>query len=160
METATQTRSGIVFGREQYDESAWSADIMLRHWQELGHAPDLPLAPDFAMYAMMSEANKLRIYTARVDEQLIGYAVFLIGNDVLVKERVNAVCNLLYLEDSYRRGFTGYNLMKFANEALIDEGVVAISHCVSNRNQNLSILLERMGFRKQEEIWVLPVRGR
>jgi len=158
VEAATQTSTGIVFAREDYNESAWSAEIMLRHWQELGHSPDLPLAPDFSMYAALAAANRLRIYTARIDETLIGYVVFLLGIDVFIQSKIQAVCNLLYLDHDYRRGWTGYTLMKFANEQLLLDGVSSISHCVSDKNPSLGILLSRMGFRKQEEIWILPVR--
>lgn len=126
---------------------------MLKHWQELGHSPDLPLAPDFAMYAMLSEANRLRIFTARVGEMLIGYAVFLLGYDVFIKTKLQAVCNLLYLDGEYRRGWTGSHLLKFANRELREEGVASIVHCVNKNNARLSILLERLGARKQEEIW-------
>lgn len=149
----------VKFGRETYDEKAWSADIMLRHWQELGHSPELPLAPDFAMYALLDSADRLRIYTARIDDQLIGYAVFLLSPDLFIKDKIQASCNLLFLESDYRRGWLGYNLMKFANEQLVLDGVSAIWHCLSNRNHGLSILLERMGFRKMEELWLLPVRA-
>lgn len=149
----------IVFAREDYDEASWSGDIMLKHWQELGHSPDLPLTPDFALYRTLADANRLRIFTVRLDELLLGYAVFLLGVDTLTKEKIQAVCNVLYLEPAYRRGWTGYNLMKFANESMeINDGVSAISHCLSVRNPSLSILLERMNFRKEEEVWTLRIR--
>lgn len=156
MEAATQIETGIAFAVEPYDEAAWSGDLMLKHWAELGHSPDLPLAPDFSMYQMLSDANRLRIYTARVGDMLIGYAVFLLGVDVFIKTKMQGVCNLLYLDPGYRRGWLGMNLLKFANRQLREDGVGAIVHCVNKNNARLGLMLERLGARKQEEIWSFP----
>jgi hypothetical protein len=151
-----EVSNAIQFAREPYDKDAWSSEIMVKHWLELGHSPDLPLAPDFEMYALIDQANKLRIYTVRVGEMLVGYAVFLLAPDMFVKSRLQAVCNLVYLEWEYRRGYTGTNLLKFANRELRDEGVGMVSHVVNERNPGLSILLKRMGAHKSEEIWTFP----
>lgn len=132
---------------------------MLRHWQELGYSNNVSPAPDFEMYSELAKADRLRIYAVRLEELLLGYAVFFIVPDPLMKDRIVAINNLLWLDHAYRRGFTGTHLMKYANQQLQEAGCDAVSYLVNPRFPALSILLERLYFKRTTEVWEKDLKG-
>lgn len=165
VETAEQTTkhqpvAGITFACEPYSAATWNPDMMMQHWRELGHSPDVPLTPNFAAYEAVNKAGLLKIYTARVDGLLVGYAIYMLGPDLFVADRMYALQNVLFIEYEYRRGWTLAQLMKFANRDLVEGGVTAVNYCCNARAPGLSLILERLGARKEEEVWTMRMRGK
>lgn len=150
----------ITFARETFEAFAPNVEILLRHWQELGHSENAPFAPDFLTWATLEDLGRLKIFTTRIDDLLIGYAVFILVPDPISKDRMIAVNALLWLDHAYRRGFVGINLMKFANEQLSDDGAEAVNYIVNSKFPALSILLERSQFERTSEIWEKQLRRR
>ena len=52
--------------------------LLIRHHAELAAYSDIPLDPDYNFYERANKMGFLRIYSARKDGELIGYALFTI----------------------------------------------------------------------------------
>ena len=117
--------------------------LLDKHWEEIAHFHDIALDPNYAMYRKAEEAGKLRVFTARKDGALVGYAVFITGN-LHYQSTSTAMQDILFLLPEHR-GFTGYRLIKFADSELAKEGVQITYHHVKVAH-DFGPLLERMGY--------------
>src|SRR5690349_2940560 len=72
--------SKLVCQEESMDQCQSSVASMLNdHWNEVAlHKSHIPLAPNWSAYKHLEDAGVLRIFTAREDGALVGYAVFLV----------------------------------------------------------------------------------
>lgn len=94
------------------------------HWQEIAiNKQKIKLNPHWDAYQELEKENQLRIYTARENQNLVGYFVLIIGMNLHYKDHVFAVNDVLYLHKDWRRGLTGVKLVKFAEKCLKKEGV-------------------------------------
>jgi GNAT superfamily N-acetyltransferase len=118
--------------------------LLEKHWQEIAHFKDIPLAPNWAGYEAAEKAGSLRIYTARKDE-LIGYGVFFIGNMHYATTKI-ATQDILFLLPEHRQGGVGYRLIRFCDEQLNAEGAQAVYHHVKHEVCDFGPLLKRMGY--------------
>jgi len=118
--------------------------LLIQHWQEIAHFKDIPLDPDWHMYAAADDADKLRIYTARDSVfELAGYAIFILGN-MHYKSTKTAHQDIVFLRPEHR-GFAGFRLLRFADQELSNEGIEVVYHHVKAAH-NFGPLLERMGY--------------
>jgi len=65
---------------EELLSATWDemAPLMLAHWREIAHYPDIELDPDKEGYALAESAGLVRFYTARADGRLVGYVIFFV----------------------------------------------------------------------------------
>lgn len=138
----------IVYRRESLEDSYPDSYALLRkHWEEIGHYPDIPLEVDEVKYAQMEAAGMLRIYTARVDGMiLIGYAVFIVSNNPHYASSKQASQDVLFVDPDWRLGRVGIRLVKFAEQMLVGEGVQVVMHHVKAKHLALAEILERGGY--------------
>ena len=126
--------------------------LLQEHWQEIAQYPDIPLSPDLEQYHFAEACGQLRIFTARLKGELIGYAIYLIAPALHYSKSLQAKQDVLYLKPEHRKSFTGMRLITFADESLRKDRVQVVFHHVKAAH-NFGPLLERMGYELSELIY-------
>jgi hypothetical protein len=141
------------FQRERFlDVVKEAAPLLVRHWKEIAHYQDIVLDPDVSAYHYLEKCGGLRVFTARDEGKLAGYVVFFVRHNMHYKESLQAVQDVLFLDEPYRKGFTGIKLIKYADESLADDGVQVVYHHVKAAH-DFGPILERMGYRLVDLIY-------
>lgn len=147
----------ITFQRERiWDLWDELQPLFVKHYDEVATFHDIPLEPDQARYFAAEDHGQLRCYTVRVDGQLAGYAVFVVGPHLHYATSKQAVQDLVFVLPEHRRGRLGLTTLKFTDSALATEGVDVIHHHVKVKHPALRRLLEYLGYELTE--WVMVKR--
>lgn len=103
------------------------------------------------------EKNKsLFTMTARDEGSLVGYCSFIKSKSLHYAGVINFEVDAFFLLKEYRKGLTGYKLLKEAHEMCKREGAThIIQKC--KVSADLSKLFERMGFTKIEYTFMKEV---
>lgn len=134
--------------------------LLQKHKAEIAHFADIPLEVDLDTYRSADQADRLRIFTVRIDRgpseamTLIGYAVFFVAPNPHYKSSRQAVQDVLFLDPDHRKGATGIGLIRFAETELKREGVQVIYHHTKLAHPNLAGLLAHFGYQEIERVWV------
>jgi len=149
----------IVYAVEQLSQWRPDAEPMLpKHYEELATYKDVPLDPEWPHYERGEANGVLRIYTARDDGALVGYALFvfiwkhphyrtisLASNDILwVKPDSRGAGIASGLADFFEKDIQ--NL--FLRFALSGRGIVHIR--AKTKHAALSKMLEARGYQSDE----------
>jgi len=98
--------------------------LLQDHWGEVAlNKNKLALDPDWSAYEHLEAQGQLKIFTAREEGTLVGYFVSFVYPSLHYKNRLFSSNDLTYLVPSHRKGFTGVNLIKFAESCLREDGV-------------------------------------
>lgn len=125
--------------------------LLVQHWKEIAHYPDIPLDVDREQYAALEEAGMIRCYTARLRDalysgpgSLVGYAVFFVRPALHYASSVQAYQDVLYLDPAVRGG-TGIRFIRWCDEQLAKSAIQVVYHHVKQAH-NFGPMLERMGY--------------
>lgn len=127
-------------------------ELLTKHYQEIAHFKDIPLGIDWDKYELAQNAGNLRVFTARVDNLIVGYAVYLIGANPHYKSSIQAVQDVLFLERSCRGALIGSKLITFADKELAAEGVQVSFHH-SKVAHPMDSILKRNGYEMVDTLW-------
>ncbi|HEX5461882.1 MAG TPA: GNAT family N-acetyltransferase [Steroidobacteraceae bacterium] len=144
------------FALETLDEvrAAGIEQLLERHYQEIAFYKDIPLEPDWDAYARIEAAGGLRIFTARVAGELIGYCAYLISRNPHYKSSQQAKQDVLFVLPKHRHARFGAHLILFSERALRAEGVqVTYQHSKASEDLDMTALLERLGYELVDTIW-------
>lgn len=132
--------------RETLDDRLWAEamPLLLQHWREIAHYPDIILNPDREAYARCEDAGMLRCFTARDDGRLVGYAVFFVRPSLHYADSIQASQDVLYVDPASRGGL-GFRFVRWCDEQLARTAVQAVYHHVKAAH-NFGPLLERQGY--------------
>ena len=73
------------------------------HWSEIALNQDnIKLNPDWSAYHSLEEHGKLKIFTARDGDRLVGYFVVIVGNNIHYKDHLFATNDIIYMHKDYR----------------------------------------------------------
>lgn len=139
--------SPITMQRELLSERLWdeAMPLLVQHWKEIAHYPDIPLDPDRDQYLVLEEAGMIRCFTARdAERRLVGYAVFFVRPALHYASSVQAYQDVLYL-DPAARGGTGIRFVRWCDEQLAKSAIQVVYHHVKAAH-NFAPLLERLGY--------------
>jgi GNAT superfamily N-acetyltransferase len=142
---ASAYQAQVVFAVEKLADVYNEARPLLPlHWQEIARNKGLlTLNPDLDAYT--NGAEKLLLITARFDRRLIGYFLWVTAPHPHYKHVLTAQEDLHFLLPEYRRGLTGYNLLKAARDAAVAKGakLLAVREKVGHEHP---ALWKRLGF--------------
>lgn len=144
LETLDEVRAG---GIEQ---------LLAQHWQEVAFYKDIPLEPDWELYGATESIGRLRIFTARIRGELVGYAAFLLNRNPHYKSSWQASQDVLFVAPAHRSGKIGAHLILFAERHLRTESPpvqVTYQHSKASAELDISPLLERLGYELVDTIW-------
>lgn len=119
--------------------------LWARHHKEVEQIRGMTLEPNLSMYAALSAAGVLRIFTARQEKELVGYQVFTITKHPHFKDMTQATMDILYLSPAARLGWMGYHFLKFVDDEFRKEGVNLLFRGISARH-DFGPVLERIGY--------------
>jgi hypothetical protein len=127
--------------------------LLNSHWEEIAlNKEKIKLNPDWDAYQSLEEQGKLKIFTARDDEQLVGYFVVIVGTNIHYKDHLFAANDIIYLSPKHRKGFTGIKLIKFAEKCLKNDGVSVLT-INTKVHQPFDKLMDFLKFRKIERVY-------
>ncbi len=130
--------------------------LLKQHWKEISAFKEIPLSPNFDMYEILEDQGRYKIYTARDNGALVGYAGFFLNHNLHYQESFQAVQDVIYLEPSYRGLGIGPDFIKYCEDQLKDNYVELIYHHVKT-SYNFGSVLEDLGYDKVEYIYAKKV---
>lgn len=140
------------FKREKADDVFEEIKPLIKiHWREIAHYQDIDLDPDWDFYSKAEAANCLRVFTARKEGKLIGYALYFLKSNAHYKGSLQASQDILFVHPEHR-GKLGMKLIKWCDAQLQAEGVQVVYHHVKTAH-NFGPLLERMGYQAVDIIF-------
>ena len=119
-----------------------SAQILAAGFSQFDPFPDMPLDIDRALYESMEDTGCLRVYTARIEERLVGYAVFVVSSDPRRRYWLEAQQNVVHASEVR----VTPALVRHAEKALSAEGVKVVYHS-SPMGCRFARLLEILGYK-------------
>lgn len=127
--------------------------LLNSHWEEIALNKDkIKLNPDWEAYESLEAQGKLKIFTARDDEQLVGYFVVIVGTNIHYKDHLFASNDVIYLSPEYRKGFMSIKLIKFAEKCLKADGVSVLT-INTKVHKPFDKLMDFLKFRKIERVY-------
>lgn len=127
-------------------------EIIPVHYDELCVTKDFPLSPDYEAYGRLYVAGMLKCITARNDEGLIGYVIFIVQPHLHYNTCKTAFEDIYFLKKEHRLGRTGIRLFQFAEEALRSDGVNRIIMHTKIHLDN-SRLFEYLGYKHTDKLY-------
>ena len=138
----------VVYARERYGEVIDEIrPLLLHHWAELARNKDaIKLDPDYEQYLGAEALGKLWIFTARYDERLIGYTIFVTARHAHYRDALWAYNDIFWLAPEHRRRQVGAQLFTVAEAALRTAGVDVIHVTSKTAHPAAGKLLEHLGY--------------
>lgn len=139
---------GLTFQRERAHELLDEAKPLYEaHYHEIAFYKDIPLIVNEALYMQAEESGSLRCFTARYNGELVGYCVFKVGYNPRYSTSLQALQDILFVDQSKRGALIGKRLIEFCHERLKGEGVqLVMQH--SKVSKEVKELLAEMKDRK------------
>lgn len=125
--------------------------LLEEHFWEISANHDIPLNPNKEVYNQMQDVGAFKVYTARDDGELVGYAAYFVAPNMHYMDSFQANQDVLFLKSDRRKGMTGIRLIKFADKKLAEYGCQMVYHHVKIKH-NFGRVLEWLGYNKVEEI--------
>lgn len=133
--------------------------LLPAHYEELAPYKDVPLDPDKDFFVKADEAGLIRVFAARENKALVGYAVYFVRQDIHYKSVKLAQQDLLFVAPE-RRGRFGIRFIRWCEEQLKGEGVRLVM-CHAKVHNDFGAVFERMGYKPVDTIYYrrLDVHG-
>jgi len=126
--------------------------VLPEHYDELCVTKDFPLMPDYEAYGRLHVAGMLRCITVREDNELIGYALFIVHPHLHYKSCITAFEDIYFLKKEHRKGRVGIRLFQFAEDVLKKEGVHRIIMHTKIHMDNTR-LFEYLGYKLTDKLF-------
>lgn len=122
------------------------------HYHEISADKTIPLCPDTERYDQLDAAGVIHTYTARLEGELIGYAIFFVQPHLHYATTTHALQDVIFIAREHRRGTLGLRLIRYCDRQLQSEGIHVVHHHIKAAH-NWGPILERMGYRLQDLIY-------
>jgi len=126
--------------------------VLPEHYDELCVTKDFPLMPDYEAYGRLHVAGMLRCITVRDDNELIGYALFIVHPHLHYKSCITAFEDIYFLKKEHRKGRVGIRLFQFVEDVLKKEGVHRIIMHTKIHMDNTH-LFEYLGYKLTDKLF-------
>lgn len=156
----------MIFGTETYYSFIADAKPLIEaHWEEIGAfgKQSMPLDPDWPLYKMLYDKGHVVFFSARIatSGNLVGYTVYVLAPHTHYKNTIVADDDGLFLLPEYRKGLTGYNLIRYAISELKKLeirgqkiGLIALS---MKAEHAFIPIAERLGFKLMDLRYMMEV---
>lgn len=126
--------------------------LLCIHWREIATWHDIELDPNLEAYEQLEEIGALRVFTARIGDELVGYAAYVVRPHLHYQGSTQAVQDVLFIAPEHRRGRVGIGLIAHADAELAKEGVQVVFQHVKCAH-DFGALLERLGYSQVEKVY-------
>lgn len=133
-----------------------AAPVIRSHAKEVDPYPE-PLAIDYNLMMKLSHAGNYRCYSARTENDVIGYVGFYVYNHVHHSGVTVAAQDAIYVKPEWRRQGLGQALLEYSEKKLKSIDVKYIQHAVTPC-YDFSKLLEQNGYKPLERIYFKNIR--
>lgn len=143
----------VVFRRERYPEIIEDIKALLPlHWKELAlYQDNVPLEPDYTVYARLDASNAMCIIAGRVDGKLVGYAIYVVKRHPHYTTKRWALSDIFWLAPEYRRYGSGRAMFEKVEEELKVMGVDVCHTTFKVDHPAAGMLLATMGHAHVEQ---------
>lgn len=143
----TLTAERETFAVEPIDR-LWSElwPLLEKHYSEVAHYRDIPLAPDKAGYFSAWSAGFLRCFTVRKGGRLVGYCAFFVKCNAHYVSSLQAVQDVLYLDPTIRGGRVALRFIRWIESRLRAEGVQVVYQHLKVATPRTVRFFEAMGY--------------
>jgi GNAT superfamily N-acetyltransferase len=123
------------------------------HWELIALNQDkIKLNPDWDTAEELCNQGRLKIFTARHKGKLVGYFALVVGTSLHYVDHKFATCDVIFVHPDYRKGMTGYKLIKTAEDYLKIAGVSLIN-INTKVHTPFDRLMEKMGYNLIERLY-------
>lgn len=138
----------ITFQAETFDQLFPDIQPLLsQHWAEVALYQDaIPLDPDFTGYKRACDAGVIRLYTARLDGKLIGYAPFVVVPRHLHYNHRWAKDDIVWIHPDHRNFGVGNGLFDFFEADLRRDGPIVVQVETKALHPALALLCKARGY--------------
>lgn len=138
----------ITYAREAFDQVIDDIKVLLpQHWRELAlYQDDIPLDADYDWYKKAFSLGLLAIYTVRLDDALIGYAIFVVAPRHPHYVHRWAKDDILWIAPEHRNMGVGNGLCEFFEKDLSRDGPIVIQVETKSGHPELNYLLSSRGY--------------
>lgn len=157
----TQNDHALVSFKRENVKRIWDdlLPLLPLHYEELAAYKDIPLDPDKDFFVKADEAGMVRVYAARENGKLVGYAVYFVRQDIHYKSIKLAQQDLIFIAPE-RRGRFGLRFIRWCEEQLKAENVRLVM-CHAKVHNDFGGVFERLGYKAVDKIFYrrLDVHG-
>lgn len=141
---------------QQEPFSRWCREavpLFEEHWLEVGTDRDkIKLNVDFEKFFALERLRVLASFSARLDEALIGYAVFICSPHLHYKDHVVAFADIIFVSAEYRKTTgAGLGLIRFAERTLRSQGVSKVVYHMKLDHDFMPVL-HKCGYEDRERM--------
>jgi|SRR5271165_2514951 len=123
-----------------------AGELLIRHKEEMA-TYDFPLAPDWDLYEKAEAIGLFRIYAARLEGKMVGYATFFVRKHLHYAATASwAFSDLVWLHPKLRGWGIGRQMAEFWEKDLREYGVAVIHVDTKAAHQRLIHMLARLGY--------------
>jgi len=130
--------------------------LMLVNHAETGALAGCEFDPDREKFEKLDELGMIRVFTARIDGGLVGYAAFIIGPHLHYRDTVWAIQDVVFLVPAHR-GRAAIRFLRWQDDELACAGVDLVYRHVTVRNAWGRTLI-RMGYHAEAQRFVRDLR--
>lgn len=124
--------------------------LLQLHYEEIAHYKDIELKPDKEFYFNAEDQGRLRVFTVRDDNILVGYSVYFLKHNPHYKDSLQASQDVVFIRKD-KRG-QGREFVKWCDEQLKEMGVDVVYHHVKAAF-NWGPMLEKQGYKLIDHIY-------
>ena len=142
--------------REVSLEIGWPAvqPLLPAHYEELAKFKDLnSLEPVYAAYCDAKSTDSLLVLLAYDAEELVGYAVTFRTTSAHYSTARVARNDVIYVRPEYRKGMTGYRLIKLTRERAKARWNTQQLIWHTKPGTSMDLLMPRLGCEKLDHLW-------
>lgn len=124
--------------------------LLLAHFDEVEHYKDIPLDPNYAAYKALDQAGVVRLFTYRIEQQLVGYSIMFVMPAYHYKQSIQATHDSLFIVKAHRG--VGEKFIQFCDSELQSEGVQVVYQSLK-LTHNFGHMLERIGYQHVDNVY-------
>ena len=138
----------FTFARTSFEEMVGDIKPLISgHWKEIALFTDeIPLDPDYDRYQSMCDQGSVRLYGARMNGELIGYAIFMIVERHLHYRHRWALNDIIFIHPAHRNFGVGSGLCDCFESDLTQDGPIVINIATKTAHPALAMLLRSRGY--------------
>ena len=140
------------FQRESVSQTLLTeiAPLLTLHFSESEHFKDITLEPNFEAYTELDALGFLRVFTVRIDKELVGYSILFVMPSYHYKNSIQATHDVLFVKKEHRG--LGRSFIQYCDSELRNEGVQVVYQSVKLA-ANFGPMLERIGYQHVDNVY-------